>query len=96
MLEAQPAFMTQSKVNKDSTQPLTEARMEELLSAQTNAILGAVDERLKEGFATQEIRILTAVEKRLEKLEERFMKKLNELTNTLDKFLKRLSDLAAC
>ncbi len=60
---------------------------------QTNVILEAVDQRLKEGFATQEVRILSAVEKRLEKLEVRFMKKLNELTNTLDKFLKRLADI---
>lgn len=63
--------------------------MEELLSAQTSVILEAVDERL----AAHEIRIVTSVDKRLEKLEKRWLEKFNQLTTTLDKFLKRLLDL---
>ncbi len=73
----------------NSTQPLTEPRMEELLSAQTSVILEAVDERL----AAHEIKIVTSVDKRLEKLEKRWLEKFNQLTTTLDKFLKRLLDL---
>ncbi len=69
--------------------PVTETRLEELLSEQTSVILQAVDEH----FVAQEIRILAAVDKRLEKMEERFAKSLDELTRTLDKFLKRLSDI---
>jgi hypothetical protein len=52
----------------------------------------AQDKRIEERFAAQNIAILTAVDKRLEKLEQRFMEKLNSLTNTLDHFLKRLTD----
>lgn len=71
----------------------------ELLTGQTSVILQAVDERLAaqnthlgEELTAQEVRILGAVDKRLEKLETRFMQKLNKLTTTLDKFLKRLTD----
>jgi len=53
--------------------------------------LAAQNDFIKEELAVQEVRILAAVDKRLEKLEERFMEKLNELTTTLDKFLKRLT-----
>jgi hypothetical protein len=52
----------------------------------------AQDKRIEERFSAQNIAILTAVDKRLEKLEQRFMEKLNSLTNTLDHFLKRLTD----
>ena len=47
---------------------------------------------IEERFTAQNIAILTAVDKRLEKMEQRFMEKLNSLTNTLDRFLKRLTD----
>ena len=50
------------------------------------------DKRIEERFAAQNIAILTAVDKRLEKLEQRFIVKLNSLTNTLEHFLKRLTD----
>lgn len=63
--------------------------MEQLLSAQTSIILEAVDERL----AAHEIKIVTSVDKRLEKLEKRWLEKFNQLTTTLDKFLRRLLDL---
>src|SRR5713101_5749221 len=52
----------------------------------------AQDKRIGERFAAQNIAILTAVDKRLEKMEQRFMEKLNSLTSTLDQFLKRLTD----
>jgi len=77
-----------SKKNQRSN-PVTEARLEKLLSEQTSVILQAVDER----FVAQEIRILAAVDKRLAKMEERFAKSLDELTKTIDKFLKRLTDI---
>ena len=47
-------------------------------------ILNAVDEKLS---AQRRFNV------RLEKMEERFAKSLDELTKTLDKFLKRLSDI---
>ena len=52
----------------------------------------AQDKRIEERFTAQNIAILTAVDKRLEKMEQRFMEKLNSLTNMLDRFLKRLTD----
>ena len=91
--------------------PVTEARLEELLSEQPSVILQAVDEKLsaqdkrieegcaaqdkqmEEKFVAQEIRILAAVDKRLERMEERFAKSLDALTKTLDKFLKRMTDM---
>jgi len=36
---------------------------------------------------------IAAVDKRLEKMELRFAKSLDELTKTLDKFLKRVTDI---
>jgi len=54
--------------------------------------LNTQDKRIEERFAAQNIAILTAVDKRLEKLEQRFIVKLNSLTNTLEHFLKRLTD----
>ncbi len=56
--------------------------MEQLLADQTSMILNAVGEKL----SAQERRFNI----RLEKMEERFAKRLDELTKTLDKFLKRL------
>jgi len=51
------------------------------------------DKRIEERFAAQNIAILTAVDKRLEKMEQRFNEKLDRLTTTLDKFLKRMTDM---
>ena len=75
-------------------------RIERLLSEQTSVILHAVDEkliaqdkRLEEKFVAQEIRLLAAVDSRLQKMGERFANSLDELTKTLDKFLKRISDI---
>lgn len=92
--------MPNAKPANQSEKSASKSEIEELLTGQTSVILQAVDERLaaqsssiKEELAVQEVRILAAVDKRLEKLEERFMEKLNELTTTLDKFLKRLTDV---
>ena len=74
---------------KHNSAPLTEARLEELLVDQTRVLLDAVDEKL----AAQNVAILSAVDKRLEKLEERWLEKFNKLTTTLDKFLKRMTDM---
>jgi hypothetical protein len=86
--------------NKRSHQPATIREIEQLLTEQTSVVLEAVDKRLSaqdrrmdERFAAHEVRILGAVDKRLEKLETRFMQKLNDLTTTLDKFLKRVTDV---
>jgi hypothetical protein len=46
-----------------------------------------------QSLATEDIRILAAVDRRLEEMEERFAKSLDDLTKTLDKFLKRLTDI---
>lgn len=74
---------------KHNSAPLTQAMLEKLLVDQTRVILNAVDEKL----AVQNGKILSAVDKRLEKLEERWLEKFNKLTTTLDKFLKRMTDM---
>ena len=51
--------------------------------------VGRVDQKL----AAQNVAILSAVDKRLEKLEERWLEKFNKLNTTLDKFLKRMTDM---
>ena len=77
--------------------------IERLLSEQTTVILNAVDQKLAaqsantlaavdERLVAQNIAILAAVDKRLEKFENLFRDELSRLTNTLDKFLKRLTD----
>jgi hypothetical protein len=48
----------------------------------------SLDERL----AVQELKILAGVDRRLEKLDKRWLEKFNQLTTTLDKFLKCLTD----
>ena len=52
----------------------------------------AQDKRLEERFTAQNIAMLTAVDKRLEKFENLFRDELSRPTNTLDKFIKRLTD----
>jgi hypothetical protein len=70
---------------KKSMQAVTKGEMEQLLADQASMILNAVDGTL----SAQERRSNT----RLEKMEERFAKRIDELTKTLDKFLKRVSDI---
>ncbi len=73
------------KKPKKSLQGVTKGEMEQLLADQASMILNAVYEKL----SAQERRFNT----RLEKMEERSAKRLDELTKTLDKFLKRVSDI---
>jgi len=82
------------------TSQISKRDIERLLSAQTKTILhavderfGSMDERIDERFAMQEVRIMTAVDKRLGELKQWFDGRLDALTTTLDHFLKRLSDL---
>jgi len=62
-------------------QSLTRLDIEELLNAQTLAILSAVDERM------------TVRDKKMEQMEMRINRKIDRLTTTLDKFLKRMTDM---
>jgi predicted RNA-binding protein Jag len=63
--------------------------IKKLLDEQTSVILSAVDEKL----ATTRITILSEVDKKLVKMEMRINQKIEKLTTTLDKFLKRLTNL---
>ena len=66
------------------------------VSAQDQKIesrFAALDQHLEERLVAQDIRILAGVDRRLEKMEEHFAKSLDDLTKTLDKFLKRLTDI---
>jgi hypothetical protein len=79
----------------DQTSVILQA-VDEKLSAQGRKIesrFASLDRHLEERLVAQDIRILAAVDKRLEKMEERFAKSLDDLTKTLDKFLKRLTDI---
>src|SRR5713226_8911431 len=48
---------------------------------------------LRNAWSRRKLESFAAVDKRLEKMEERFAKSLDDLTKTLDKFLKRLTDI---
>jgi hypothetical protein len=76
---------SRKRKSKKSLQAVTKGEMEQLLADQASMILNAVYEKL----SAQERRFNI----RLEKMEERSAKRLDELTKTLDKFLKRLSDI---
>ena len=71
--------------SKKSIQAVTKGEMEQLLADQASMILNAMGERLSAQEKRSNIR--------LEKMEERFAKRLDELTKTLDRFLKRVSDI---
>ena len=64
-------------------------KIEKLLNQQTNIILSAVDEKL---IATK-IGILASVDQKLAKMETRINQKFDKLITTLDKFMKRLTDM---
>src|SRR5216683_1412727 len=71
------------------------AAQDQHIEARFDAIdrrFAAQDKRIEERFAAQNIAILTAVDKRLEKFENLFRDELSRPTNTLDKFIKRLTD----
>jgi hypothetical protein len=79
----------------DQTSVILQA-VDEKLSAHDQKIdsrFAALDQHLEERLVAQDIRILAAVDRRLEKMEEHFAKSLDDLTKTLDKFLKRLTDI---
>jgi len=59
--------------------------VQKLLNQQTDVILSAVDERL--------INLEIKIDKKLEAMEERWNRKFDKLINTLDKFLKRMTDM---
>jgi hypothetical protein len=93
-------LMSDPKTTKRKRESSILPQIEQLLLEQTSVILHAVDEkliaqdkRLEEKFVAQEIRLLAAVDNRLQKMGERFANSLDELTKTLDKFLKRISDI---
>lgn len=69
--------------------PLTTERIEKLLNDQTKVILNAVDEKL----SVNEIRMAADVDRKLVLMEERINRKFDKLTTTLDKFLKRMTDM---
>jgi len=69
--------------------PLTTERIEKLLDEQTKVILGAVSEKLSD----TEIRMSADVDRRLALMEERINRKFDKLTSTLDRFLKRMTDM---
>jgi len=64
-------------------------KIEKLLSQQTSVILSAVDEKL----SITELNILSEVDRKLVKMEARINQKFDKLITTLDKFLKRLTDM---
>ncbi|OHA48604.1 MAG: hypothetical protein A2806_00390 [Candidatus Terrybacteria bacterium RIFCSPHIGHO2_01_FULL_48_17] len=68
--------------------PFSKKELEELLGAQTDTILEAVDERLR-GFRFEVNARFDKVDARLANLEE----KMERLVTTLDAFLKRLTTL---
>jgi predicted nucleic acid-binding Zn-ribbon protein len=74
---------------------LTKKEIEKLLKEQTRVILDAVDERvlkLDEKIVGLEEKILK-LEKRIAKLEIKMEQRFDQLITTLDKFLKRLTDM---
>jgi predicted nucleic acid-binding Zn-ribbon protein len=60
---------------------LTKKEIEKLLKEQTRVILNAVDEKV------------LGLEKKIAKLEIKMERRFDQLITTLDKFLKRLTDL---
>jgi cysteine sulfinate desulfinase/cysteine desulfurase-like protein len=81
-------------------QVVTKEVLGHLLTDQTSVILKAMedgfesqDKRIEERFTAQNIALAAAMDKRLEQMEKRFNEKLDRLTTTLDKFLKRMTDM---
>lgn len=60
------------------TQQITKKNIEQLLNNQTSVILDAVDEKL--------LNLEIKIDKKLEAMEERWNKKFDKLTTTLDRF----------
>lgn len=76
--------------------------VKELLSDQTTVILDAVGERITNSEVKFDKKLLevkieivnlrTEIDKKLEAMEERWSRKFDQLTTTLDNFLKRMTD----
>lgn len=88
-------------VRKQTKKITTELKnVEKLLNQQTTVILSAVDEKvgkLEKSFdaklSVTELNILASVDQKLIKMEARINQKFDKLVTTLDKFLKRLTDM---
>jgi len=74
---------------KQTEKPIKLKDIEKLLNEQTSVILSAVDEKL----GINKIEILSSVDQKLVKMEIRMNQKFDKLITTLDRFLKRLTDL---
>lgn len=70
---------------KGKNQQLTSKDIEKLLAQQTVVILNAVDEKT--------IRLESSLKRDMERMEFRINQKIDKLTTTLDKFLKRLTNM---
>jgi hypothetical protein len=94
-------FFHMPKANpRKQEQFVTKEALGELLTDQTSVILKAMEEgfesqdkRIEERFTAQNIALAAAMDKRLEPMEKRFNEKLDRLTTTLDRFLKRMTDV---
>ena len=75
--------------NKINTKNKGLKNIESLLDSQTSVILLAVDDKLSEN----KIEILLAVDGKLVGMEARINQKIEKLTDTLDGFLKRMTDI---
>jgi hypothetical protein len=69
---------------KKKSQQLSGKEVEKLLSKQTTVILNAVSEKT--------INLESTLKREMERMEFRINQKIDKLTTTLDKFLKRLTD----
>jgi len=82
-------------MDKESEKNIKLQDIEKLLTEQTSVILSAVDEKLENAdnkTQAMEIRLLSFIDEKILKSEERINQKIEKLTTTLDNFLKRLTD----
>jgi len=82
-------------MTKKTTHQLPSKGIEKLLNQQTIVILNAVDEKIRKmdkrfNFVDHETVVLR---KRLEQMEMRVNQKIGKLTTSIDKFLKKATDL---
>jgi len=72
-------------MTKKKNQQLTSKEVEKLLSQQTTVILSAVSEK--------NLNLESSLKRDMERMEFRINQKIDKLTTTLDKFLKRMTDM---
>ncbi len=75
-----------------ATQQITKKDIEQLLNSQTIVILDAVDEKIS-GVRADLVSLEIKIDKKFEAMEERWNRKFDKLTTTLDKFLKKMMDM---